>query len=147
MKAHKGYNRESLRKMVKKYNDILNDLYNVWNPFNFNRIFGLIRKCPICHYRATLSDGVGLPMSSVESVTRCKARMYIVRSIYSTIVCIKIVNDCPAVVSGVTCTEQDWYEDLLSAWEFDVDLESVKQVLEERRDFWKKKLKELYPKG
>ena len=113
----KGYTREVLREMVRHYEKGLSESdKNVLTWVKEN--IGIISNCPICSYRD--------------------------HSCYRE----EFSEDCPAITKQKACFTQQWFRIVLSHAHCDTDSgeSEVRKLLTVRLNYWKDKVRELYPR-
>ena len=117
----KGYTREVLRGMVRHYEKGLSESDKnvlIWVKENI----GNISNCPICSYRDH----------------SCYRRDHYYREEFS--------KDCPAITGQEVCFTQQWFRIVVSHAHYNTGSGEVRKLLTVRQNYWKDKVRELYPR-
>jgi len=98
------------------------------------------------HYEKGLSESdknvLTWVKENIGSISNCLICSYRDHSCYRE----EFSEDCPAITEQGVCFTQQWFRIVVSHAYYNTDSEEVRELLTVRLNYWKDKVRELYPR-
>ena len=98
------------------------------------------------HYEKGLSESdenvLTWVKENIGSISNCLICSYRDHSCYRE----EFSEDCPAITEQGVCFTQQWFRIVVSHAYYNTDSEKVRELLTVRLNYWKDKVRELYPR-